>query len=112
MIRLIVAVPVLVILILFTLSNREPVRLTLWPTDFLMDVPLSLAVLVGMAVAFVLGALFVWLSALAQRRRARRAEYMVRQLEEQVQSLRANLGAARAGAGPAAGALAGLPPPG
>jgi putative membrane protein len=76
-------------LVLFALSNTEVVRLGLWPTDYGIDVHLSLAILVAMAIAFLLGALVVWLSELSQRRRARRAERTVRLLEAQIESLRA-----------------------
>jgi uncharacterized integral membrane protein len=75
-------------LVLFALSNTEIVRLGLWPTDYGLDVHLSLAILVAMAIAFLLGALVVWTSELGQRRRARRAEHTVRLLEAQVQQLR------------------------
>jgi lipopolysaccharide assembly protein A len=89
--RLLIALPLLLLLVLFALSNREPVRLGLWPTDYSLVVPLSLAVLGGMAVAFLVGGLLVWVSALAQRRRARRAEQTVQLLEAQVQELKARL---------------------
>jgi uncharacterized integral membrane protein len=89
--RLLIALPLLLLLVLFALSNREPVRLALWPTDYSLVLPLSLAVLGGMAVAFLVGGLLVWMSALAQRRRARRAEQTVRLLEAQVQELKARL---------------------
>ena len=75
-------------LVLFALSNTEVVRLGLWPTDYGIDVHLSLAILVAMAVAFFVGALVVWMSELSQRRRARRAERTIRLLEAQVESLR------------------------
>jgi len=81
----------LLLLVVFTLSNRQPVSIGLWPTDIRWDVPLSLAVLVAAAVALVLGAAMVWISELGQRRRARRAEAAVRLLEEQVQELKARL---------------------
>ena len=58
-------------LVLFALSNTEVVRLGMWPTDYGIDVHLSLAILVAMAIAFLLGALVVWISELSQRRRAR-----------------------------------------
>ena len=61
-------------LVLFALSNTEMVRLGIWPTDYALDMHLSLAILSAMAIAFLLGALVVWLSELGQRRRARRAE--------------------------------------
>ena len=89
--RLLIALPLLLLLVLFALSNRQPVRLRLWPTDYSLVLPLSLAVLGGMAVAFLAGGLLVWMSALAQRRRARRAEQTVRLLEAQVQELKARL---------------------
>jgi len=48
-------------------------------------------VLAGMAIAFLVGGLLVWISELGQRRRARHAEQTVRLLEAQVQDLKARL---------------------
>jgi len=79
--RLVIAAPFLLLLVLFALSNTTPVALGLWPTDLALRLPLSLAVLAGMALAFVAGALLVWGETLRQRRRARRAEARVRLLE-------------------------------
>jgi lipopolysaccharide assembly protein A len=76
-------------LVLFALSNTEVVRLGLWPTDYGIDVHLSLAILVAMAIAFLLGALVVWMSELAQRSRARHAERKVRMLEAQIEAMSA-----------------------
>ena len=89
--RLLIAVPFLILLVLFALSNTERVRLGLWPTDWSLEMPLSLAILVGMGIAFLLGGLVVWISELGQRRRARRAENAVSLLEAEVQELRARL---------------------
>ena len=89
MLFLIVIFILCVPLVLFALSNTEVVRLGLWPTDYGIDVHLSIAILVAMAIAFLLGALVVWLSALSQRRRARRAERTVRLLEAQIATLQA-----------------------
>jgi putative membrane protein len=89
--RLLIALPLLLLLVLFALSNRQPVPLKIWPADYTLVLPLSLAVLGGMAVAFLAGGLLVWMSALAQRRRARKAEQTVRLLEAQVQELKARL---------------------
>ena len=89
-------------LVLFALSNTEMVRLGLWPTDYGLDVHLSLAILVAMAIAFLLGALVVWMSALAQRARARRAERTVRVLEAQIEDLRTRLGSPSLSLPPAA----------
>ena len=89
--RLLIALPLLLLLVLFALSNRQPVSLHIWPTDYAATLPLSLAVLGSMAVAFLSGGLLVWVSELVQRRRARRAEQTVRLLEAQVQELKARL---------------------
>jgi putative membrane protein len=75
-------------LVLFALSNTEIVRLGLWPTDYGLEVHLSLAILMAMAIAFLLGAFVVWVSELAQRRRARRAERTVRLLEAQIEAIK------------------------
>lgn len=87
--RFLIALLLLLPLVSFALSNKTPVRLGMWPTDFALEVPLSLAVIGGMAIAFLAGALLVWVSELALRRRARHAEQMVRLLEAQVEELRA-----------------------
>ncbi len=86
--RYVIGLPLLAILVLFALSNTEPVHLGFWPTGIALDLPLAIAVLGGMGIAFLLGALFVWIGELGQRRRARRAEYTVRVLEEQLRELR------------------------
>jgi uncharacterized integral membrane protein len=91
LIRALIAAPLLLLLVLFALSNSQPVRLGLWPTDLSLEPPLSIAVLVAMGAAFLLGALMLWVEALAARRRARRAEYAQRLLEAQVQELKARL---------------------
>ena len=91
MLGLIFAAPFLLLLVLFTLSNKEPVPIGLWPTDFSLVVPLSVAVLVAGAVFFVLGAIVVGLSSMAQRSRARRAESQVRALEGEVAQLKLRL---------------------
>jgi hypothetical protein len=75
-------------LVLFALSNPEMVRLGIWPIDYAIEVHLSVAILVAMGVAFLLGAVVVWFSSLAQRARARRAERLVRMLEAQVEELK------------------------
>ena len=107
MIRALIAAPFLLLLVLFALSNTQPVRVGLWPTDLSIEWPLSMTVLVAMAAAFLVGALMVWVQLLAARRRTRRAEHAQRLLEAQVQELKARN---PAGVPPAA-ALPALPRP-
>jgi len=91
LLRSLIAALFLLILVVFTLSNRQPVSIGFWPTDVRWDLPLSLTVLIAAAIALVLGAAMVWISELGQWRRARRAESAVRLLEEQVRELKARL---------------------
>ena len=67
--------------------NRAPVAVGF--RGYAIATPLSVAILVGAAAFFVLGAVIVWFGELRQRRRASRAERRVRQLEEEVAALRA-----------------------
>jgi lipopolysaccharide assembly protein A len=89
--RSLIAVPFLLVLVIFVLSNRDTVTIGFWPTDARLDMPLSVALLIAAAIALVVGAFMVWISELRQRRRAHHAEAKVRQLEAQVRELRAQL---------------------
>ena len=86
--RVLIAVPLIVILVAFALSNEQAVNLGLWPTDIRIEVPLSVAMLVAAGLFFIVGAFIAWGSTVSARARARRAERRVRQLEAQVESLR------------------------
>ncbi len=79
--RLIIGIPLLVLLVLFALSNTQPVRVGLWPTDWQVELPLAVAILAGMGIAFLAGGLIVWFGAHDQRRRLREAERTIRLLE-------------------------------
>jgi lipopolysaccharide assembly protein A len=92
MIFLIIAIVVSVPFAVFALSNMDPVRLGLWPTDYTIDVPISLAILTGMALGFLVGGLLVWVAELGQRRRARRAERTVRLLQAKLDEVQARQG--------------------
>ncbi len=88
MLRLILMLPVLLVLVIFALSNTATATFGFWPTDLALEAPLSVAVLVIASVFFVVGALIAWAGTLGQVRRARRAEAEVRRLQEQVELLR------------------------
>jgi uncharacterized integral membrane protein len=89
MLRLIVGLLVLLVLAVFALSNAQPVQLGMWPLDYTVQVPVSIAMLVAAGIAFLLGGLVVWMNELGQRRRARRAEDTVRVLEAKLQGMQA-----------------------
>lgn len=88
--RLVVGIPLLVLMVVFALSNTEPVRLGLFPLGRLpFEVPLSVAILAALGLGFFLGGLRLWFTALHHRRAARRAEEAVRLLEAKHQELKA-----------------------
>jgi uncharacterized integral membrane protein len=90
--RWVVAVPLLLVMVSFALTNRDPVALGLFPLGELpFDVPLSVAILAAMGLGFVLGGLRLWGQALHHRRAARKAEEAMRLLELRHQELKARL---------------------
>ena len=96
MLRALFFAPILFLLVLFALSNPQTVQLGLWPTDVTIGLPLSIAVLIAMAVSFVVGALMLWISVLGARLRARRAEADARALRGEIEELEARLSRAMA----------------
>lgn len=88
--RVLLAIPLIFILIVFALSNKQVVQLGLWPTDIQIELPVSLAVLGIAGLFFLLGAMVAWGGTVAERSRARRAEATVRQLEAQLAAARAS----------------------
>lgn len=89
MLRWILTAPLLVLVILFALSNRDPVTFRLWPLDLSWTAPLSVAVLAVAAAAFLVGALIAWGAALPARRRASQMAEVSRVLEAELSEYRA-----------------------
>lgn len=81
MLKYLLAVPFAAVLAAFALSNPEPVRIGLWPTDLSVELPLSIAILGFSAVSFFTGALITWLPGIAARNRARVTERKLRELQ-------------------------------
>ena len=81
--------PLLLFLILFGVSNRQEVALTLWPFDLAWVTPMAVAVLLFSAVFFLLGAAIAWTGSFKHRSRARQLEQAVRVLEAEVAEHRA-----------------------
>ncbi len=94
--RWIVFIPFAGLVLLFALSNRQPVELRLWPFDLVWQAPLSIAVLAAAAVAFLIGAGIVWVSGMPQRSRSRAAIRRADGLQRDVDALRARERAAAA----------------
>ncbi|MBV9014695.1 MAG: LapA family protein [Alphaproteobacteria bacterium] len=79
------------VLSLFAISNREPVTLTFWPVPFLLEVPLYVAVLVALAIGFLLGEFASWLAGRHRRREARRRSRRIASLEGELLATQSQL---------------------
>ncbi len=86
--RLLLVGPLLVVLILFALSNTEDVYVRFWLFDLAWQTPLAVAVLSVSALSFLLGAAVAWASSLPQRRRARELFNASRLLEAELDGFR------------------------
>ncbi len=102
--RLILLSPLFLLLVLFALSNTGPARIGLWPTDLVVEAPLSLMILAAMGAAFLLGALSTWVVGLGARMRARRLAQEAARLRAELEAAQARL--ARASRAPGGTVLA------
>ncbi|EHL95378.1 hypothetical protein HMPREF9946_05238 [Acetobacteraceae bacterium AT-5844] len=89
MLRILLAAPLLLVLVLFAVSNTGPVDLRFWPFDFAWQVPLAGAVLGAAFLAFLLGALLTWGTGMRHRAQAKKMQRAARLLEAEVADLRA-----------------------
>jgi putative membrane protein len=89
MLPLLLAAPLLLVLVLFAISNTAPVDLRLWPFDIAWELPLAGAVLGAALLAFLLGALLAWGTGLRHRARAKKLQHAARLLEAELADLRA-----------------------
>jgi uncharacterized integral membrane protein len=62
-----ITLPVVVLCVLFAVSNRQEVNLDLWPTGYVLSAPLFLISLGCLALGFFSGALLFWLGGLGTR---------------------------------------------
>jgi putative membrane protein len=76
-----IAVAIAIVLAVFAVVNRAPVELSFWPMPEAATLPVSVAILIGGGIGFLLGAIVAWGSALPARSRLREAESRVRTLE-------------------------------
>jgi len=83
-----IAVPLLIVVPLFAISNLNSVELRFWPLPFAVELPVFVVALVGLAVGFFAGGLVAWLSAGRARARARAAERTVRIRDIEIDELR------------------------
>ncbi|MBX9635069.1 MAG: LapA family protein, partial [Magnetospirillum sp.] len=56
------ALPIVVLAMVFAVANRHELRLELWPLPWVLDLPVYLAVLGALVLGMVIGAVAMWLS--------------------------------------------------
>ena len=70
--RWFLTVPLAIILVVFAVSNRHLVDVSLWPLDFTLSWPLFVFVYIAVIAGFLAGAVIAWASAVQRHRRSRR----------------------------------------
>ena len=90
------AVPLALVMVVFSLINRHFVTLSFWPFPMTVEMPLFALILVTLAIGVLCGGLAAWIAAGKSRKRARElnhrldaAELDLRHLEEQNARLQA-----------------------
>ncbi len=97
----IVSLPLLVVAVVFAVTNRHAVPVRLWPLQLELELPLYLLVLVALALGLLAGMLIGWLSAGGARRRARAARAKADALAQELERLKRDQALARSAAVPA-----------
>lgn len=97
LVTLLIFVPLALVIIVFSLSNRQAVTIDFWPLPATMSLPVFAIVLAMLAIGVLWGGFAAWLSAGRSRKRAREmtrraeaAEMEVRLLEERNTQLKRN----------------------
>jgi uncharacterized integral membrane protein len=86
-----VTLPVALVVILFAVSNRDGVTVTLWPLPVRLDAPLYLVVLLALLAGFLVGELIAWINAGRARRLARERARRIEALERELAATQARL---------------------
>ncbi len=85
-----VTAPLALVLVVFAVSNRARVVVTLWPFPFELDTPLFLVILLSLLVGLLFGLLLAWMAGAPTRRESRARAKRIAVLEREVDGLRAS----------------------
>lgn len=83
-----ITLPFLLLAVLFAVSNREAVEITLWPLPYAATLPLFVTILVMLFLGFLIGAGFMWIEVLRTRRLIRILRRIADQQEQELNRLR------------------------
>ena len=82
---------VAVFLILFAVSNRERVAVSLWPLPYLADIPLYLLMFLCLLIGAAIGGLAAWIAGRRDRRELRSRGRRIEALERELAATQARL---------------------
>ncbi|NKB55774.1 MAG: DUF1049 domain-containing protein [Alphaproteobacteria bacterium] len=85
------AAALIVVAVLFALSNRQTVEFGFWPLPYVAEVSVYAFGLGAFAIGFLCGGFFVWLRAITVRGRAKLALRRADRLQQEVNTLRERL---------------------
>ena len=83
-----ITLPFLLLAVLFAVSNREAVEITLWPLPYAATLPLFVTILVMLFLGFLIGAGFMWIEVLRTRRQIRILRRVADEQEQELNRLR------------------------
>lgn len=86
-IKVLIGLPVIAVLLVFAFVNNDLATFSLWPFNIQVTVSLSVAVLFFVALGFILGSVFSWLSYAPVRASLRRQKKQNKQLSKEQQKL-------------------------
>jgi uncharacterized integral membrane protein len=84
----IVTLPIIAIITVFAVMNRQDVALDLWPLPWEFAMPVFLLTLLLILFGFAFGVLVMWFSAARQRRQLRQAKRDLNEAKMQLHTLR------------------------
>lgn len=87
---------VALIVVLFAVSNRQPIVIEVWPFPFRIEASLYAVILVAILLGFVGGAIAAWMGGAEKRSALRAARKRTRELEQSVARLKDDVASARA----------------
>ena len=82
-----ITLPLLAVIIVFVVGNRDMVSLSLWPLDEVATMPLALLALGLLFLGILVGGFVVWISMLHHRFEARRLRHEMKKLNEKLSVL-------------------------
>ena len=90
-VRWLVTALVAVLLVIFAVSNRQPVEVTFWPFAMTISSALSIVILGAVVLAFLVGQFVAWLGAQRWRQEARAKQRRIEALERELAATQAQL---------------------